>query len=145
MARLTTPIKIYIVQGLATYRKPTEIAESVKEQFGVAIHRAQVAQYDPEGFGAGELAKKWKDLHAATRAEFLAATAKIGIAHRTYRLRELDENYRSLKRMKNLPAANAVLKQAAEEVGDVYTNKQRIDAKVQATARTVVVPAKSTR
>ena len=44
--------------------------------------------------------------------------------------------------MRNLPLAAQLLKQAAEEVGDVYTNKQKIDAKAQATARTVIVPAK---
>ena len=43
----------------------------------------------------------------------------------------------------NLALAASLLRQAAEEVGNVYTNKKRIDASVKATARTVIVPAKN--
>ncbi|MDR8269558.1 DUF2280 domain-containing protein, partial [Acinetobacter baumannii] len=47
MATLKEPVKIFIVQSLACRDTPQEVAELVKQEFGVDIDRVQVATYDP--------------------------------------------------------------------------------------------------
>jgi len=47
MATLTDAHKHFIVQALACWDSPTQVAEAVREEFGVDVPRGQVAQYDP--------------------------------------------------------------------------------------------------
>lgn len=140
--KLSDEQKRFIVQALACFDSPSDVADAVKEEFGIEVSRQLVQTYDPTKHAGKDLAKKWIAVFHASREEFLASTAKIPIANRAFRLREMEGNYRRLKRQKNYVAANAVLEQAAKECGDVYTNKTKIDAKVATTARTVIVPAK---
>ena len=47
MATLKEPVKIFIVQSLACRDTPQEVADAVKQEFGIEIGRQQVAAYDP--------------------------------------------------------------------------------------------------
>jgi len=85
---LSDEVKAFIVRGLARYETPTRVAASVQAQFGIAIDRRQVYAYDPAG--SRPPAQRWIDLHAATRAKFVAAVAEIGVAQKIVRLRMLD-------------------------------------------------------
>src|SRR5690606_23073396 len=89
MARLNDAQKRYIVQALACYDTPAQVAEAVKEEFGLDVHRAQVAQYDPTKVSGQDLAKKWRDLFEETRKRFRAEVAEIPIADQAYRMRQL--------------------------------------------------------
>ena len=120
-----------IVQRLARFATPTEASEAVKEEFGLDVPRQQCALYDPDNAVAKDLSQKWRDLFWATRKQFQERFARIGIQHRAVRLEVLDDMMRKARRAKNYPLAAQLLKQAAEEVGDVYTNKRESQLQVE--------------
>jgi hypothetical protein len=120
---LTDEMKAFIVRGLARYETPTRVAASVEAEFGVAIDRRQVYAYDPAG--SRPPAQRWIDLHAATRAKFLAAMAEIGIAQKVVRLRMLDRFANRADEANQMERAAAFLVQAAKELGGFYERYQR--------------------
>lgn len=123
MAKLTDSIRQYIVQRLACYDTPSQIADGVREEFGLEITRQQVHEYDP---GHKEPAKKWRDLHAKTRALFLETAADIPIANRSVRLRRLERMSIAAEGRRNYQLAAQLLEQAAKEVGEAYTNTRNL-------------------
>jgi hypothetical protein len=120
---LTDEMKAFIVRGLARYETPTRVAASVEAEFGVAIDRRQVYAYDPAG--SRPPAQRWIELHAATRARFLAAMAEIGIAQKVVRLRMLDRFANRADENNQMERAAAFLAQAAKECGGFYERFQR--------------------
>jgi hypothetical protein len=127
MTVLTDEIKEFIVKALACYDSPTFVAEAVKVNFGIEISRQQVHVYDPDS--SQPPAKRWCDLHAATRAQFLRDAAAIGVANKMVRLRRLDRLASRCER--NSVALSLIcLAQAAKECGGLYENRRRIDVAV---------------
>lgn len=127
MAKLNEKIRRFIVMELAMYSTPSEVAKAVGEEFGVEINRQQVYDYNPKGARAREIARKWHDLFDETRARFKEEVDDIPIANKAYRLRRLDEMHRNAAGRKNYPLAGQFLEQAAKEVGDAYTNRQKLE------------------
>ena len=121
MPTLTDEMKTFIVMGLARFDTPTKVARAVKKVFGVEVTRSHVKYYDPNS--ARRLAPRWCELHAATRAAFLADMAKIGVSHKVVRLKMLDEitNYALDNYYRDDVAA--YLEQAAKECGGLYERK----------------------
>ena len=124
MATLTDTHKRFIVQALACWDTPSQVAEAVKEEFGVDVPRVQVAQYDPTKVAGQKLAKKWVDLFEATRKRFREEVAEIPIADQAFRLRSLGKIYDRHIRRGNVVGAAAVLEQAAKEAGGAFTNRR---------------------
>ena len=127
MATLNNKVKAFIVQGLATYMMPSEVAEAVKKEFDLEITRQQVSSYDPTKASGMNLAKKWKDLFKQFRDDFNNDIQAIPIANKAYRLNMLDRMARDAEKSKNRPLAASLLEQAAKDVGEVFTNKQKVD------------------
>lgn len=127
MATLNNGVKTFIVKGLATYMTPSEVAEAVNQEFGITITRQQVAKYDPYKAAGINLAQKWKDLFKQFRDDFNNDIQAIPIANKAYRLNMLDRMARDAEKSKNRPLAAALAEQAAKEMGDVFTNKQKVD------------------
>ncbi|MFJ4349453.1 DUF2280 domain-containing protein [Pseudomonas sp. NPDC089428] len=125
MAILTAEVKGFIVQALACFDTPTQVAEAVKKEFNIEITRQQVAQHDPTKSTGANLAAKWRVLFEDTRKKFREDTADIPIANRAYRLRMLDRMASRAEGMKNMALAAQLLEQAAKESGNVYTNKHK--------------------
>jgi hypothetical protein len=123
MSTLTDEIKTFIVKGLACYDTPSEVAEAVGVRFAVAVTRQQVHRYDPTC--TDPPAPRWRALHAATRAAFLAELAEIGIAHRTARLRVLDRLAHEAEARNNLALAARLLEQGAKECGGLFRRGRR--------------------
>lgn len=119
MPKLDATVQAFIVERLACFDKPTEIADAVKEEFGIVIPRQQVEVYDPL---KGCKTKKWVELHAATRKAFLDTRAGLAITHRAWRQRELEDMVRKAKKQKNYKLAAELLEQAAKEEGEAFTN-----------------------
>jgi hypothetical protein len=127
MAKIDDNVRRFVVQQLACYDTPTQVAEAVKEEFdGLVITRMQVASYDPTKHAAKGLAKKWRDLFTATRAKFLDDVSQIPIANQAARLRSLERLLRQAEKNRNAPLAAQLLEQAAKEVGGAYTDRRRI-------------------
>lgn len=126
MAKLDDTIKARIVQALACYDTPAQIAAAVKDEFGVVVSRPQVQCYDPEKAAGRALSKRWSDLFYATREAFLHDAAAIPIGHRGFRLRGLQRMYEQATERGNAALAAALLEQAAKEVGGIFTNRRKL-------------------
>ncbi len=124
MAKLNETMQRFIVQALACYDTPTQVAEAVKEEFGIEITRQQVASYDPTKVTSKALARKWQDLFSSTRERFRREIAEIPIAGQAFRLRQLHRMLNETMKHKNIVLAASLLEQAAKEVGDVYVNRR---------------------
>ena len=124
MAKLTEAHKRFIVQALACGDTPSQVAEAVKDEYGLDVHRTQVAQYDPTKVAGQGLAKKWRELFDATRKRFRDEIAEIPIADQAFRLRQLGRIYDKHISRGNVIGAAGVLEQAAKEVGGAFTNKR---------------------
>ena len=120
---LTDAMKTFIVKGLARYESPTFVAAAVQAQFGIAVDRRQVFAYDPTG--SRPPARRWIDLHAATRAKFLEDVASIGIAQKVVRLRMLDKFARYADEHHLNERAARFMQQAARECGGFYERHAR--------------------
>lgn len=122
MAKLTDAHKAFIVNQLAAFSTPSEVAVLVKEQFEIEIGRDQVAKYHPEA--SEKPAKKWIAMFEKARKRFLKDTSDIAISHRAFRLKELEDMRRRAKARGNLKQAAELMEQAAKEQGDSFSNKQ---------------------
>lgn len=124
MATLNNEVKAFIVQALACFDTPSQVAAAVKEEFGIEITRQNCEIYDPTKRAGRTLAKRWVTLFHDTRKRFREETADIPIANRAYRLRTLGRIAEKAENMRNLALTAQLLEQAAKEVGDVYVNRQ---------------------
>jgi hypothetical protein len=127
MATLTDDVKAFVVQALACFDTPTQVANAVKEEFGITIERMQVAAYDPTKFAGRKLSAKWRALFEATRTAFLEDQAAIPIANQNFRLRALDRLYQQAASRGNAPLAAQLIEQAAKETGGAFTNRHKLE------------------
>ena len=126
MAALSTEVKAFIVQSLACYETPVKVIELVKAEYGIDVSRQQVSQYTPGNAMAAKLSQKWIDLFNATRKRFQNEIGDIPIANKAYRLRVLDRMATNAEKMKNYGMTSQLIEQAAKEMGDAYTNRQKV-------------------
>lgn len=123
---LPDEVKTFVVQALACFDTPSEVARAVKDDFGLAMSRQAVQAYDPTKQAGADLSAEFKALFEATRALFLKDTADIAVSHRSVRLRRLQRLADRAEAMGNLAMAASLLEQIAKEVGNVFTNKREI-------------------
>jgi hypothetical protein len=121
--KLDEEVKLFIVQCLACYDTPSQVAEAVKEQFDIAIERQNVMTYDPTKSSGKALKQELREVFEKTREAFLAESMEIPIASKMFRLRALQRSYYFFVGRNNHIAANGVLEQVAKEMGGYYTNK----------------------
>ncbi len=127
MARLTADVKAYIVQRVACFDAPSVVAKAVLEDLGVEVTRQAVEQHDPTKAAGKVLAKRWKLLFNETRKQFLEDTNDIAISHKSVRLRTLQRMATTAESMKNYALAASLVEQAAKEMGEQYTNRQKVE------------------
>lgn len=127
--KLDDEVKAHIVQGLACFDTPTQAATSVKATFGVTVSPQQAEAYDPTKRAGRKLSEKWKTLFHATRKAFVDDASQIPIAHRSTRLRALWRMALLAESKGNLALAANLHKQAAEEMGNAYTNRREVTGK----------------
>ena len=139
MATLNKKQKLFIVRSLAQFNTPQETVVLVKEEFELDVSRQQCVAYDPNKRVGKDLSEEFKKEFEATRKDFLDAPQNIPIANLSVRLQRLENQY--IKHGKNRVAAQSLLKQAAEDIGGKYTNKQEITGKDGQSLQTTVVQA----
>lgn len=127
MAALKNEVKSFIVQALACFDTPSQVALAVREEFGIEVTRMQCESHDPTKRAGRDVAKRWQTLFHDTRKRFREETAEIPIANRAYRLRALGRMAEKAENMKNMALTAQLLEQAAKEVGDIYVNRNRKD------------------
>ncbi|MCO8069115.1 DUF2280 domain-containing protein [Acinetobacter lwoffii] len=123
MAALKEPVKMFIVQSLACFETPQQVADAVEEIYKIKIDRKQCHSYDPTKYAGRNFSKKLKDLFEQTRKEFRENIDDIAIANKAFRLRELQKMYEDSG--KNKRAKQNLLKQAFQET-DGRVTKQEI-------------------
>lgn len=128
MSALSDEVKTFIVQQLACFDPPSVVVKAVKAEFGETVSPQQVESYNPERRAGQNLGEHLRELFRTTREAFLEDTASIGISHRVTRLRTLQRLADRAETQGNIALAAQLVVQAAKEVGDVFTNRQRIDA-----------------
>lgn len=123
--KLTGEQKAYVVQRLGCFDGPREVAEALKEEFGVEISPQAVECYDPTKRAGRGLSEKWRDLFAATRAAFLAHIERqVPEVHRAVRIKHLARSFHVLQARGNYVAAADMLERIAKEMGNVHTNRR---------------------
>lgn len=126
---LSNEAKAFIVQALACFDTPTQVAKAVKEELGLEVTRQKVEAYDPTKRIGANLSKKWRELFETTRKTFIEDTSGIGISHRAVRIRALQRMATKAEEMKNMKLAAELMEQAAKEMGDAYTNRRVLTGK----------------
>jgi hypothetical protein len=122
-SKLNDEIKEFIVKRIACYETPSRIAAAVRSAFGIDIDRRRVFDYNPAG--SRPPARRWIDLHAATRARFLGQVSEIGIAQKVIRLRMLDRYAEMAEDNHQHHRAARYVEQAARECGGFYERHPR--------------------
>lgn len=126
MAVLKEEAKLLLVQSLACFDTPTQAAELVKQELGIAISRMQAAAYDPTKPAGRNLSEKWRAVFDSTREKFLSDVASVPIAHQAFRLRALQRQFERAEARGNTPLAAQLLEQAAKEMGGSLTNRREL-------------------
>ena len=126
---MTDEVKAFVVQALASFDTPTQVVELVKAEYGLTLTPQGVQAYDPTRYSGRRLAAKWRVLFEQARKAFIEDTSTIPIAHRSSRLRALQRMATAAERKGNYPLAAALNKQAAEEMGNAYTNRRELTGK----------------
>lgn len=124
MAALKEDVKLAIVQALACFDTPSQVAEFVKQEYGLVVPRQQVAMYDPTKAAGKNLSKKLAEIFHATRAAFLERVPDVPIAQQAYRLRVLQRQLERAEKQGNVAMVSSLLEQAAKELGGVFTNRR---------------------
>lgn len=124
MAALSNEVKAFIVQALACFDTPSQVAAAVREEFGLEVTRQKCEAHDPTKRAGRDLAKRWVTLFEDTRKRFREETADIPIANRAFRLRALGRMAEKAETMKNMALSAQLLEQAAKECGDMYVNRK---------------------
>ena len=127
--KLTDDVRTFIVQALACFDTPSQVVTAVNQEFGLTITRQNVEKYDPTKVAGAKVAPKWRTLFEAARKSFVDDSSQIAIAHRSTRLRALQRMATAAEGKGNFPLAAQLHKQAAEEMGNAYTNRREITGK----------------
>lgn len=128
-----------MVTELACFEKPSAVRDKIKEIHGIEVALNRIVYYDPTCSNP-KLGDNWRQLFFATRKAFIDDCSRTAISHRAVRLRRIQRVADQIEEKLggDLPAKNLVLltqlsaefrnllKQAAEEMGDAYTNRRML-------------------
>lgn len=126
MAALSDEVKLFIVKKLACFGTPQEVADDVKDEYGLEIDRNQTSLYDPTKVKGRNLGKKYKEIFTETRKRFLENISELPLANPAVRVAELSKLYQNAKSKRNDILAAQHLEQIAKEVGGAFTNKIKL-------------------
>jgi hypothetical protein len=126
---MTDEVKAFVVQALASFDTPSQVAEAVKAEYGITLSPQAVQLYDPTKYAGRKLAAKWRAMFDKARKAFIEDSSSIPIAHRSTRLRALQRMASAAEKRGNFPLAAQLHKQAAEEMGNAYTNRRELTGK----------------
>jgi hypothetical protein len=122
--KLTPEAQAFVVQAVACFDQPSVVAAAVNKEFGIKITPQAIEKYDPTKRAGRLLALRWRTMFEDARKRFLEKTDEIGISHRAVRLRALNRMADRAELQGNVALAAQLHKQAAEEMGNAYTNRR---------------------
>ena len=121
-AKLTDEMREFVVSALACFDNPMVVRRALLERYGVEITHQSVEAYDPTKYAGRTMAKKWRELFAATRAAFLEEKSQSAISSRVVRMRWRERLAQKAETQGNLALAKELLNDAAKEEGGAFTN-----------------------
>lgn len=127
MQKLDPEHKQFIVQRLACFVSPTEVAKELKDVYGLTVTTSVIAAYDPGTAQSKKTSDEFKTLFLKTRKRFIESETDVALSHRNYRLQRL---YGLLEHplVKQSPKlALLVLEQAAKEMGGLFLRQEKLD------------------
>jgi hypothetical protein len=125
--KLTDEIKTFVVQQLAGWTEPSVVRKLVKDEYQVEITRQGIQYYDPTTRAGAGLSDEWKTLFIETRKALIDGKVEIGAANKMVRVAWLDAMARKAMGGGNSLLAAQLLEQIAKEMGESFTNRQKIE------------------
>jgi hypothetical protein len=68
MAALSSEVKAFMVQALACFDMPSQVADAVKREFNIEVTREQVESHGPTKRCSKTLAKRWVEMFHDARS-----------------------------------------------------------------------------
>lgn len=127
MAMLTRQAKLFIVTRLACFDAPSVVAKALKAELGVTASNSAIERYNPTLVQGKSLSDELKKVFEVTRNRFLRETTEVPIANKAVRLRLLQQMVDNAQSKGNTQMVSSLLEQAAKEVGDAFTNRQKVE------------------
>ena len=124
MRGLPKAVRMHILTELACFATPSQVAASVKDQFGMVVSRQCVEAHHPERRAGAKLSPALCALFYETRARLRAELDEIPLACQAYRLKVLQRIVDQAEEMGNLKLAVQLLEQAARDVGGMYSARR---------------------
>lgn len=119
MRRLPDALKRRIVEHLACYQTPAEVTELIADEFAITLTARHVRAYDPTSVQfAGS--SRWVTYHQTVRQRCAQEVGDIAIAHRAYRIQQLQRILDRAMDRGDHRLALKTLEQAAKEMGNCY-------------------------
>lgn len=112
--------KRFIVESLAAYCPPSEVARALKQRDGFQMSPQAIECYDPTKRAGRGLSEEWREVFDRARMKYIEQIGNIGIAHRVYRLEKLDEAVHELRERGAYMQMMKLLEIAAKEMGGYY-------------------------
>ncbi|WP_414461806.1 DUF2280 domain-containing protein [Hyphomicrobium sp. DY-1] len=125
--QLSDEVKAFIVMNLAAFEPPSVVIDLVKQEFGIVVSKQSVSGYDPKTKTGQRMSAKWKVLFEKARKDFKESTDDIPLASKAVRVRTLNRMAMAAVEKKNPVLAASLMKQIAEEMGEVYTNRHKLE------------------
>jgi hypothetical protein len=125
--KLTEEQKFFLVDQLATFVPLMTALEALKTEWPeIEITRQSAQHYDPTTYAGRVLSEALKTRFHDVRQRYREETANLAASGRAERVRRLQRMADAAENMKNFALAKEILKQIAEEMGDVFTNNRRV-------------------
>ncbi|KVD48643.1 hypothetical protein WS61_07430 [Burkholderia sp. ABCPW 11] len=115
MAALPEPVKARIVQGLACFDSPSQVARDVLAEFGMNVTPQHCESYDPTKAAGAKVGKKRRAEFEAIRAAFLADLGQSAMSHRAVRLRRLERLMNRAENSGNIVLTAQLIEQISRE------------------------------
>jgi hypothetical protein len=126
---LTDDAKLFVLQSLACYVSPSEVAKQVKEHFKITIGLPAILHYDPTKAQGRQLSEELKELFYELREKFKTDLDNIPCANAAYRLGVIQRVIEKAESQGNTAMVLQAAEQAAKERGGAYTNRRELTGK----------------
>jgi len=117
MAILSPQQKQFVVEQLAAFGTPSEVAKGLLEQFGVTVAPHVVAAYDPTRRAGQRCPALWKRRFLEAREDMIHGKPSA-LASRSVRLQQREKMFRRAIEQEDFLLANRILDSIAREIGD---------------------------
>lgn len=127
-AKLTDEHRAFIVQRLACFETPGDVAEAVRDRFGIQIAPQSVESYDHTKYSGKKrnLAKRWITLFDKARKAYRKDIESLPLANKAVRVRQLSRAAQAAWQRGNLVLYCSIIEQIAKEMGGSFTNQRQI-------------------